>query len=98
MASPITIGITPIVVILSNTSRVVVRFQNTSPTQTIYIKRVPNEGLFTPVSITDYDVRMLPDSATGEGGEPFETNSVSAFQAVASAAAGTLAIFETVKV
>jgi len=98
MASPITVGTTAIVVALANLSRADIRFQNTSLTQTIYLKRVPSTGLFTPVSTTDYDVRMLPDSATGEGGEPFETNSVSAFQAISSAAAGTLAIYETVKV
>jgi len=98
MASPVTLGTTAAVVLLPNLSRAGVRFQNTSATQTIYLKRVPSEGLYTAVSTTDYDVRMLPDSATGEGGEPFETNSVSGFQAIASAAAATLAIYETVKV
>jgi hypothetical protein len=98
MASPITVGTTAAVVVLQNLSREGVRFQNTSATQTIYLKRVPSSGLFTPVSATDYDVRMLPDSATAEGGAPFSTNSVSAFQAISSAAAGVLAVYETVKV
>jgi len=98
MASPITLGTTAIIVVPINKKRANIRFQNTSATQTVYIKKIPLTGPFTTVSITDYDVRMLPDSATGEGGEPFETNSIASFMAIASAAAATLAIYETNKV
>jgi len=98
MASPVTIGTSAVVVVPVNKDRVSIRFQNTSATQTIYIKKIPLEGAFSVVSVTDYDVRMLPDSSTGEGGEPFETSSIASFMAISSAAAGTIAIYETVKV
>jgi len=98
MSSPITVGVAAIVAVPINRNRASVRFQNTSPSQILYLKRIPLEGPYSVVSATDYDVRMLPDSATGEGGEPFETKSIASFMVVASAAAGTLAVFETVKV
>ena len=97
MASPIIIGITPVTVVPINTKRSIVRLQNTGVT-TITIKKIPLDGPFTPVSITDYDVLLGPLAAPGEGGEAFETNSTASFMAIASAAAGSLAIYETVKV
>lgn len=97
MASPVTVGTTAIVVVLAHANRASIRFQNTSATQTIYIKRIPSSGTYTVVSATDYDVRMLPDSATGEGGAPFDTASTAAFMAVSSAASGSLAMFETTR-
>jgi len=95
MASPLVIGTTAVVIALVNKQRANIRFQNTSATQIIYIKKIPLTGTYTVVSATDYDLKMLPDSATGEGGEPFETNSVCSFMAISSAAAGTIAVFET---
>jgi len=98
MASPIVVGTTAIVAVVANPKRAGLRFQNVSATQTLYFKRIPATGTYTIVSATDYDFRMLPDSATGEGGEPFETNSVASFMVISSAAAGSLAVFETVYV
>jgi len=96
MASPIVVGTTAIIAVPKNTSRALLRLQNTSSTQTIYIKRIPLSGVYSVVSATDYDLRMLPDSVTGEGGEPFETASINSFMVIASASGGSLAIFETV--
>ena len=98
MASPIVVGTTAIVAVPANASRNNIRFQNTSSTQTIYLKRIPTTGAYGIVSTTDYDIRLLPDTATAEGGEPFETQSTASFMVISSASAGSLAIFETVKV
>jgi hypothetical protein len=98
MASPLTIGTTATVVALVNRSRVNIRFQNTSPTQVIYIKKIPLTGTYTAVSSTDYEVALQPVTALVEGGEAFETNSVASFMAISSAAAGVLAVYETSKV
>lgn len=95
MASPVTIGTTAIVVAPINKKRSLIRFQNTSATQVIYIKKVPITGTFTVVSAADYEVLLEPITALVDGGDAFETNSVASFMAIASAAAGTLAVYET---
>lgn len=96
MASPLPIGIAVVVIAPVNRKRAGIRFQNTSATQTIYIKKIPRSGAYTPVSATDYEIRLLPDSATDVAGEALQTNSTSSFEAIASAAGGLLAVCETV--
>lgn len=98
MASPITIGAAAITVAVANRNRVSIRFQNTSATQVIYLKKIPSTGVVTVVSATDYEIALQPVTALVDGSESFITNSISGFQAIASAAAGVLAIYETVRV
>ena len=95
MASPITVGVTTVVVAPVNKKRVSIRFQNAGAT-IIYIKKVPVTGVYWAVSATDYEV-MLAVPAAGTV-EFFETNSIASFIAISSAAAGVLAIYETSKV
>lgn len=98
MASPIGVGVAASIVAVVNRNRADIRFQNTSATQTIYIKKIPLSGSVTTVSATDYEIRLLPDSATDVAGEAFITNSVASFMAIATAAGGTLAVYETNRV
>jgi hypothetical protein len=97
MASPITIGTTATIVVEKNRKRVNVRFQNTSP-NIIYLKKIPLKGAYSIVSPTDYEVQLFPASSSQEGGEAFETNSISSFMAISAAAGSTLAIYETYKI
>ena len=97
MASPLVVGTTVTVVAPVNRRRADIRFQNTSATQTVYLKKIPLTGTTTAVSTTDYEIRLLPDSATDVAGEAFITNSIASFMAIATAAAGSLAVYETVK-
>ena len=96
MASPLVVGTTSVVVAPINTSRASLQIQNTSATQTIYIKKIPISGSFTVVSATDYEMLLTP--ATAAAGDAFVTNSVASFMAIASAAGGAVAIYETNKV
>ena len=98
MASPITVGAAAITVAAANRNRVSIRFQNTSATQVIYIKKIPPTGVVTVVSATDYEVELEPVTTFVDGSESFITNSTAGFQAIASAAAGVLAIYETSRV
>jgi len=97
MASPIVVGVSAIVAVPVKRKRALVRFQNVGAT-TLYVKKLPLEGAFSVVSPTDFEVILLPATGTAEGGDAFETNSIASFMAVSSAAAGSLAIYETVKV
>lgn len=98
MASPLTIGTTASIIALVNTKRNSIRFQNTSSaSQIIYIKKIPLTGTTTTVSPTDYDVRLFAGVLAEGLEEAFETQSVASFMAISSAAAGTLAVYETVK-
>ena len=97
MTSPITIGISAIVVAQLDKKRAVIRFQNTG-VSIIYLKKIPSRGVFTPPSASDYEVLLAPAALLTEAGEAFFTNSVSAFAAVSSVAGGILAIYETKKV
>lgn len=96
MASPLTISTTASIVALVNKRRNSIRFQN-SGTTTIYIKKIPIAGTTTTVSVTDYEVLLAPSTSAGEAGEAFVTDSVASFMAISSAAAGILAVYETVK-
>jgi len=98
MASPLVVGTTSVVVAPINTSRASLQIQNTSATQTIYIKKIPISGSFTVVSATDYEMLLTPATATAAAGDAFVTNSVASFMAIASAAGGAVAIYETNKV
>lgn len=95
MASPITVGVVAIVVAPINKKRAAIKFQNTSPTQIIYIKKIPLSGAFSTVSATDYEFKLSPLAEPTEGAESFETNSIASFMAISSAAGGILAIYET---
>lgn len=98
MASPITIGVAAVLVTPVNKKRVLIRFQNTSPTQVIYLKKVPITGTTTTVSAADYEIELQPVTTLVDGSDAFETNAVNSFIAISSAAAGVLAIYETSKV
>jgi hypothetical protein len=93
MTSPVTIGVTSIVVAPINSKRASIRFQNTG-SAIIYIKKIPLTGSFSVVSPTDYEVELFPASSSQEGGEAFETNSVASFMAIGSSTS-SLAIYET---
>lgn len=98
MASPVTIGVTAIVAVPKNTKRVSVRFQNTSLIQTLYFVRQIGTHPNIP-SITNYEVALFPTTAVFDPNEAaFESNSTAQWNVVASAAAGSLAIYETIKV
>ena len=97
MISPITINITPTIVVPINRRRANVRFQNTGGTN-LYLKKIPRYGPFTVPSITDYEVLLAPAALLSEAGEAFSTNSIAAFAVVSSAVNGVLAIYETVKI
>lgn len=96
MASPLTIGTSAVTVVPIRKKRDNVRMQNTGAT-VIYIKKIPLEGPFSIVSPTDYDVLLTSSTTTAEAGDAFETDSISSFMAVSSAAGGLLAIYETIK-
>jgi len=97
MASPLTVGVAAIIAVPRNDRRVKVRFQNTSPTQTLYFVKQPTTAVAIP-SATNYEFLLAPGT-TAEVNEAYiETNSTSQFNVVASAAAATLAVFETVRV
>lgn len=111
MATPITVGATPIIAILKNKRRASVKFQNTGTT-TLYFFRSPG----VPTS-SNYEFLLKPagqnnssgNSGNGNGNsgdnnnsaemnEAFaETRSTAQFNVVSSAAGGQLAIFETKK-
>lgn len=97
MASPITVGTSAVILVPINTSRANLQIQNTSATQTIYLKRIPVSGAYTVVSATDYEMLLTPASATAAAGDAFVTNSVASFMAIASASGGLVAVYETNK-
>lgn len=94
MASPITVGVAVVTIAVPNIKRVSITFQNTSATQVIYIKKIFPIGT-TIVSAADYQVELQPITALVDGSDSFTTNSTAGFMAIASAAAGTLAVYET---
>jgi len=97
MASPITVGTTAIVAIPRNEKREKVRFQNTSPTQTLYFIRQIGHTAVVP-STTNYDFLLAPGT-TAEVNEAYiETNSTAQFNVIASATGATLAVFETINI
>lgn len=91
MASPITVGTTPIVAITRNARRVLVHFQNTGNT-TLYFSRAP----IVP-SPTNYEF-LLSGTGNEVNEATFSTNSISQFNVVSSRANGSLAIIETKRV
>ena len=98
MASPITVGVTAMTAVAANPRRVSVRFQNASATQTLYFVRqigtIPNVP-----SVTNYEFSLTPGSAVFDSNVAHTaTDSTVAFNVVSSAAAGVLAIYETVKI
>jgi len=97
MISPLPIGIFAVTVAVVNKHRSLIRFQNTSAAQVIYLKKIPLAGVITPVSFSDYEVILFPLASVTEVGDDFSTNSISGFQAISSAIGGTLAIYETQK-
>ena len=97
MSSPLTIGTTAELVAPIRKNRASIRFQNTG-THTIYMKKIPSSGVFTPPTPSDYEVLLAPSSNDTEAGEAFVTNSISAFAAVGASAGSLLAVYETKKV
>jgi hypothetical protein len=97
MASPIVVGTIAIIAVAKNTRRDKVRFQNTGATQTLYFTRQIGTVANTP-SVTNYDFLLAPGTAAEVNESYIETNSISQFNVVSSAAAGSLAIFETIHV
>ena len=97
MVSPITVGTSAIVAVAKNTKREKIRFQNASVTQTLYFVRQIGTAANIP-SATNYEVALFPTSAVFDPNEAaWETDSTAQFNVVSSAAAGVLAILETVK-
>jgi hypothetical protein len=92
MASPLTIG-TSSVLISGNPKRVDIRFQNNGAT-ILYFKRQLTPSANLP-SATNYDFALGVPAAGVTG--IIETNSTSPFYVVSSAAAGVLAVYETIK-
>lgn len=93
MATPITVGTTPIVAIKSNLQRYQVRFQNTGST-TLYFYRMPGIP-----SEDNFEFKLSGTPGQSEKvEESFITNSVKQFNVVSSGANGELAIFETIKI
>ena len=97
MASPIVVGTTAIVAVSRNTNRIKVRFQNTGATQTLYFTRQIGAVSNVP-SATNYEFLLAPGTVAEVNEAYIETNSTAQFNVVSSAAAGSLAIFETVNV
>lgn len=98
MASPITVGTTPVLLITVNTKRKNVIFQNNGKEE-IYVKRWP-PGTPAPIpSATNYDFILCPDKEEGTlCGEIFSTESISAFVAVSGKNTAPVGVTETVKV
>jgi hypothetical protein len=97
MASPVTVGVAAIVAVPKNTKRNSVRFQNVSATQTLYFVRQIGTTPNIP-SVTNYEVALFPASAVFDPNDAdFESRSIAQWNVVSSAAAGSLAILETVK-
>lgn len=96
MASPVTIGTSPLVITSRSNSRVDIRFQNIGETK-IYLKKIPLTGTFTPVSLTDFEVVLIPldDKGNTENMSEFSTNSIARFMAISDDTDGLLAIYET---
>lgn len=103
MATPITVGTTPIVAITKNSRRADVQFQNTGET-TLYFYRSPGipsstnyEFLLNPVQTdngNDDDDKSKPKSTAGI--TIISTDSTRQFNVVSSDADGKLAIYETI--
>lgn len=94
MATPITVGTTPIVAIGRNIARYQVRFQNTGSSD-LYFYRMP--GIPSETNF-EFKIEASPGKS-GKGINEFViTNSISQFNVVSSKAGGELAIFETIKV
>lgn len=98
MASPIVVGATAIVAVAANPNRVSIRFQNASATQTLYFVRQIGTVSSVP-SVTNYEFSLTPGSVVFDNNVAnISTNSTAQFNVVASAAAGSLAIYETSKI
>ena len=94
MATPITVGTTPIIAIARNIKRYQVRFQNVGST-TLYFYRMPGIP-----SETNYKFKLsgIPGESDNKIEDSIITNSISQFNVVSSGANGKLAIFETIKI
>ena len=97
MITPITVGITAMIAVPANPKRSSIRFQNVSVTQTLYFVRqigtIPNVP-----SITNFEFSIAPESVVFDPNDAnATTDSTAQFNVVASAAAGSLAIYETSK-
>jgi hypothetical protein len=93
MTTPISVPITPIVVIGRNKKRNTVRFQNIG-TFPLYFVRQIGETTNVP-SITNYEFVIQPSTVTDPNDSFVSTNSTAQFNAVAIGGVGGLAIFET---
>jgi len=92
MATPISVGTTAVVAVLPNPKRVKVVFQNTGAT-TLYFYRNPNLP-----STTSYEFLLNPGATPTNSYSEIDTNSVSQFNVISSAAGGVLAVFETIHI
>jgi len=96
MTNPISVGTTAMIAIIKNKNRQKVRFQNTSPTQTLYFIR-QKWDIPTIPSHTSYEFLLAPGTTADVNEAYIETNSIAQFNVVASASWWLLAIFETIK-
>lgn len=96
--TPITVWVTAIMVAPSKTNRVSIRFQNVSATQTLYFVRQISLTVTNIPSATNYEFSLEPGSAVYEDNlANITSNSTAQFNCVSSAAAGSLAIYETTR-
>jgi len=93
MASPATIGTTPILVVGKNFRRAKLYLQNEGVT-TLYFKRQLTHLIDNPFS-TNYDFAIEPMATGGANAIPREYVSIDPLMVVSSAAAGVLAFYET---
>lgn len=96
MTSPIIVGLIPITIAPINTKRSTIRFQNAG-ISAINIKKIPISGVFTDVSLVDFEIQLFPSATVVESGEAFETDSVASFRVISNIPGGILAIYETNK-
>jgi len=97
MITPITVGTTAIMAVPANQKRVGIRFQNNSTTQTLYFVRQIGATPNVP-SVTNFEFSLAPASVVFDPNDANTiTDSVAQFNVVSSAAAGSLAIYETIK-
>lgn len=94
MANPKTIGTTKEKVATVNWDRAIIRFQNVGK-KDIFIKKIPLSSSSTPVSDTDYQVKLHADPGESGKGDFFETNSINGFVAISVTPGSLLAIYET---
>ncbi|MGV8961895.1 MAG: hypothetical protein ACOH2V_00760 [Candidatus Saccharimonadaceae bacterium] len=90
ITTPITVGTTAVVAIVTNPKRVSVRFQNAGAT-ILYFSRAP----FIP-STTSYEF-SIGATAVGDPDAAVSTDSVAQFNVISSAAGGILSMFETAR-